>query len=189
MMAKHLDAQLALVVTPEFNNGLPPSLVGDPDDPMNVGLKSLQVTTSSLMPHLGHAGLPVVDRFPTHAEQFNQNVNSQSMTAANLTREAIDSYTHFLGVALLTAVQAVELRSHVVTGTYDATGVLSPATARLYAAARTAALGPPDAARPLHWRDLDEFIQPKLEGILAALGATGPILETLGEVRGRLRRA
>lgn len=41
------------------------------------------------------------------------------------------------------------------------------ATAPLYVAAREAALGPPDAVRPLHWNDLDEFIQPKVEGVLS----------------------
>ena len=41
LLAKHHDVQLAFLVTPEFNNGLPASLVGNPDRKVNMGLKGL----------------------------------------------------------------------------------------------------------------------------------------------------
>jgi phenylalanine ammonia-lyase len=189
MMAKHLDAQLAILVTPEFNYGLAPSLVGNSDNPINIGLKSLQVTTSSLMPLLLHLGQPIVDRFPTHAEQFNQNVNSQAMNAANLARESLDNFTHFLAVALFSAVQAVELRAKLTADSYDARELLSPGTQALYEAARTAAKEAPRADQPVHWDDFDEFIQPKIEGVIAAMDAGGPILAALGDVRPGIRRS
>jgi len=186
LTAKHLDAQIALLMTPEFSHGLSPSLVGNREGGPNVGLKSLQVHGNQMMPLLEFYGQSIADRFPTHAEQFNQNINSQAMNSANLAREALDVLEHFLAVALVCAVQAVELRAGLAAGTYDARSILSPATASLYEAARTVALGPPDAGRPLQWNDMDEFIQPKVEGVLADIHARGSILDGVSEVRSSL---
>jgi len=182
LIAKHLDAQNALIMAPEFNFGLSASLVGNTESPTNVGLKSLQVAGNSMMPLIAFYGQSIVDRFPTHAEQFNQNINSQAMNAANLARESLDVFAHFMAVMLYCAVQAIELRSHRMTGSYDAREVLSPATRDLYEAARKAALGPPSAQRPLHWNELEEFIQPKIEGLLSALQPGREILQSLGEL-------
>ena len=183
LMAKHIDAQISLVMSPEFSNGLSASLVGDVTRGTNVGLKSLQIGGNSLAPLISFYGQSIVDRFPTHAEQFNQNINSQAMNAANLARDLIDVLEHYLSLALVIAVQAVELRAKLAADTFDARAVLSPATAPLYAAARTAALGPPDASRPLHWQDLEAFIQPKVEGVLADVAGRGSILEAVATVR------
>ncbi len=188
MIAKHLDVQLVLLTTPEFSHGLSPSLVGK-EGGINIGLKSLQVSSSQLMPLLGFYGQSIADRFPTHAEQFNQNVNSQAMNSANLARDSLDAFTHFIAVALLSAVQAVELRAKLVAGTYDARSVLSAATQDLYVAARTAANGPPNADEPLHWDDFDGFIQPKVEGLIDALAPGGAVLATLTEIADGLRAA
>ena len=158
-------------MTPEFSYGLSASLVGNTAGAANVGLKSLQLGGNQMMPLIGYYGQPVADRFPTHAEQFNQNINSQAMNSANLAREQLEVLEHYLALALLCAIQAVELRASQAAATYDARAVLSPGTRPLYEAARTAAAGPPDAARPLHWNDLDEFIQPKVEGLLADIAA------------------
>ncbi len=183
LLAKHVDVQIALVMAPEFSHGLPPSLVGDTAGRMNVGLKSLQICGNQLMPLISFYGQPVVDRFPTHAEQYNQNINSQAMNAANLAREQLDLLEHYLAVALVCAVQAVELRAKQVADTFDARAVLSPATHRLYEAARSAAGGPPDASRPLHWSDLEEHLQAKVEGVLANISGRGSVMAA---VRGSL---
>jgi phenylalanine ammonia-lyase len=53
-------------------------------------------------------------------------------------------------------------------------------------AGRDAAMGAPDASRPLHWNDLDEFIQPKVEGVLADVHARGAVLSAIGPVRDAL---
>jgi len=188
MLASHLDAQLALLVAPEFSAGLTPSLVGNPETGINVGLKSLQVAGNALSPLVGFYGHAVADRYPTHAEQFNQNVNSQAMNAANLARESLDVLAHFVAVALVMSVQAVELRAASVTGRYDATDVLSPATRALYAAVRRAAGGAPDAARPMVWDDLDGFLEPKVEGVLDGISGGGAVTETMTTVRESLRR-
>ena len=187
LLAKHVDVQIALLMTPEFSGGLSASLVGNSEGGVNVGLKSLQLGGNQMMPLLSFYGQSIVDRFPTHAEQFNQNINSQAMNSANLARESVDVLEHYLAVALLCGVQAVELRAQLIGGSYDARTILSPPTASLYEAARAAASGPPDAARPLHWNDLDAFLQPKVEGLLADIQARGTILDALVPVRGALR--
>ncbi|WP_051375809.1 aromatic amino acid ammonia-lyase [Aliihoeflea sp. 2WW] len=183
LIAKHIDAQIALLMTPEFSYGLNPSLVGNMEAGINVGLKSLQIGGNSMMPLMSFYGQSIVDRFPTHAEQFNQNVNSQAMNSANLARETMDVLEHYLAAALMIGVQAVELRAKLVADSYDAGTILSEATKPLYEAARRAAGGVPDPARPLHWDDLDGFIQPKVEGILANIAAGGATMRAVGDVR------
>lgn len=183
LIAKHIDAQIALLMTPEFSYGLNPSLVGNMEAGINVGLKSLQIGGNSMMPLMSFYGQSIVDRFPTHAEQFNQNVNSQAMNSANLARETVDVLEHYLAAALMIGVQAVELRAKLVADSYDAREILSGATVPLYMAARQAASGAPDAARPLHFDDLDGFIQPKVEGILVDIAAGGETMRAVGDVR------
>jgi phenylalanine ammonia-lyase len=186
LMAKHIDTQIALLMTPEFSYGLNPSLVGNMEAGVNVGLKSLQIGGNQMMPLISFYGQSIVDRFPTHAEQFNQNINSQAMNSANLARETLDVLEHYLSVALICGVQAVELRAKLVAGSYDARTILSAATVPLYEAARNAAMGAPDAARPLHWNDLDEFIQPKVEGVLADVSGRGTVIAAMSGLRAAL---
>jgi phenylalanine ammonia-lyase len=188
LLAKHLDTQIALLVSPEFSGGLSPSLAGNMELGLNVGLKSLQVSCNALMPLLSFYGQSIADRFPTHAEQFNQNINSQAMNAANLSRDSVETLTHYIANALLFAVQAVELRTGLVTGSYDATPLLSPATRPLYLAARTAAAGSPAADRPLVWNDTDGFIEDKVNGVMADILNDGSVPEAVAQVRERLRR-
>lgn len=188
MLAKHLDAQIALLVAPEFNYGLNPSLVGNMALGLNVGLKSLQIAGNALMPLLTWYGNSMADRFPTHAEQFNQNINSQAMNCANLARESLEIFAHYMAVALVFAVQAVELRAKLVHDSFDATDLLSPATRPLYTAARRAAAGRPSKARPMVWNDLDGSIEPKVQGILRAISPGGAVTQTVASVREALRR-
>ena len=179
MLAKHLDSQIALLVSPEFSNGLSPSLVGNTESGLSVGFKSLGLGGNQMMSLLGFYGQSVVDRYPTHAEQYNQNINSQSMNAANLARDAVDVLEHYLAVALMFGVQAVELRAKLVADTYDARVVLSEGTVDLYAAARNAAAGPPAADRPLQWNDMDAFLQPMVEGLLRELPRHGSVMSAV----------
>ena len=192
MLLKHLDVQIAMLVTPEFNNGLPPSLVGNPGHGLNMGLKSLQLTCNSLAPLVQFFGRSMADLYPSHAEQFNQNINSQAMNAANLAREAVEASEHFLAAALVFAVQAVELRANAVRPGYDPSDLLSVRGGALYRAARTVAAGAPDPAQPMVWNDTDGFIEDKLAGILtdlrqgqtirAAIAATGTPVAALAGV-------
>lgn len=182
MLAKHVDVQIALLVSPEFNNGLPPSLVGNGARPTNTGLKALQLTANSMMPVLGFYGNSLADRFPTHAEQFNQNLNSQGFGSANLTRRALGILEEYLAVALVFAVQAVDLRTHAVSSHYDARASLSPAIHPLYEAVRAAAGRPPSRERPLVWDDRDQFLEEVAAGVAAGVARPGPISDSVEEI-------
>src|SRR5262249_54642724 len=151
LVAKHIDVQMALLVTPEFNNGLPASLVGNLDRKVNMGVKGLQLSGNSMMPLLTFFGNSLVDRFPTHAEQFNQNINSQGFSSANLARQAIDIFHQYIAVALMISVQAADLRTYKTVGHYDARARLSPATRPLYEAVRTVVGRPPTPEQPYIW--------------------------------------
>ena len=183
LMCKHIDSQIALMITPAFSNGLTPALVGNMETGVNVGLKSLHIGMNQMSTQISYLGQSVADRFPTHAEMYNQNINSQAMNAANLGRDQMDVTEHFLAAALLTGVQAVEVRSMAETGSCDAREILSAATVPLYEAARIAAAGAPDASRTIVWDDMDGFLQPKVEGLLSDIAARGTIHAALSSVR------
>lgn len=186
LMSKHIDSQIALMITPAFSNGLTPALVGNMETGVNVGLKSLHIGMNQMSTQISFLGQSVADRFPTHAEMYNQNINSQAMNAANLARDQMDVTEHFLAAALLTGVQAVEVRSLAETGSADARAILSEATVPLYMAARAAAGGAPQKDRTLVWDDMDGFIQPKVEGVLGDITARGVIHAAMGPVRSAL---
>ncbi len=175
LLAKHLDVQIALLVTPEFNQGLPASLVGNTDRKVNMGCKGLQLAGNSIMPLLTFFGNSLVDRFPTHAEQFNQNINSQGFGSANLARQAIDTYQHYLAIALLCCVQASDLRTHALAGHYDARTSLAPASSRLYAAVRDVVGCPPSGARPYIWDDPDQALDEHIALVAADIARDGCI--------------
>ena len=181
LLCKHIDSQIAHLITPAFSNGLSAALVGNTANSMNVGLKSLHVGANQMMTQISYLGQPVADRFPTHAEMHNQNINSQAMTAANLGRAQMDLIEHYLAAALLTGVQAVEDRARRMAGTCDARAILSPATVPLYLAARRAGGGEPEAERMLHWDDMDGFIQPRVEALLAGITGPGGIADSLAD--------
>jgi len=172
LMAKHLDVQIALLVAPEFSNGLPPCLIGNTDRPVNMGLKGLQITGNSIVPLLTFNGQSIADRFPTHAEQFNQNINSLGLSSAQLAYQSIAAFQSYLAIALMFGVQAVDLRSKLVAGHYDARSCLSPASKVLYEAVREVVGRPPSADRPYIRNDdeqpLDQHIHRIAEDI--ALG-------------------
>jgi phenylalanine ammonia-lyase len=179
LLAKHLDAQLALLVTPEFSGGLPPSLVGNTARRVNMGLKGLQITANSIMPILGFLGASLVDRFPTHAEQFNQNVNSLGFGAARLARDSITIFDHYLAIALLFGTQAVELRTSLLDGHHDARFRLSPATVPLYEATHDVVGRRPDARRSLVWDNDDEALDELVAMLVHDLGHGGRIAAAL----------
>lgn len=186
LLAKHLDAQVALLVQPHFSGGLAPSLVGNEKRGLNVGFKSLQIVSNSIMPLLSFYGNSIVDRFPTHAEQFNQNINSQSMNAATLARRSLDLLEHYLANALLFAIQAVELRTFALEGHYDARKVLSPATARVYEAVYAALGRAPTAERPFIRDDTDQFFETCVAAVLQDLRGVGRVADAVRGIRERV---
>lgn len=187
LMAKHIDSQIALMITPEFSNGLNPSLVGNMEGGVNVGFKSLHVGTNQMMTHISFLGQSIADRFPTHAEMYNQNINSQAMNSANLARDQLDVLEHFLAAAAITGVQAIELRAKMEAGSFDARTVLSPATVPLYEAIRRTAKSDPNTNEPVLWNDFDGFIQDMVEGTLASISTRGEVIEAVAPLAQQLR--
>ena len=186
LLAKHLDVQIAMLTAPEFNRGLSPSLVGNTERRVNIGLKGLQLSGNSIMPLLSFFGTSLVDRFPTHAEQFNQNINSQGFGSANLARKAVDMLQHYMAIALMFGVQAAGLRTRLVSGHYDAREVLSPATAELYESVFEATGAKLSRERPYVWNDderpLDEDIRRIRDNIVGGgriLGAVENVEKSL----------
>lgn len=183
LLAKHLDAQISQLTAAEFNNGLPPSLIGNPARKVNMGLKGLQINGNSIMPMLTFLGNSLVDRFPTHAEQFNQNINSQGMGSANLARQSVDAFQQYMAMALMFGVQAVDLRTKLIAGHYDARHCLSPATQRLYTAVREVAGQPPSEGRPYIRNDNEQALSDHIQRIAADISGDGRITEAMRDMR------
>jgi phenylalanine ammonia-lyase len=175
LMAKHLDVQISLLSTPEFSNGLPPCLIGNTERKVNMGLKALQICGNSIMPLLTFYGQSLVDRFPTHAEQFNQNINSLGLGSAILARQSIETFHQYMAIALMFGAQAVDLRTYLVAGHYDARPVLSPASSALYEAVREVAGRPPSSDRPYIRNDHEQSLEEHIQRIAADIGTGGRI--------------
>lgn len=181
LMAKHLDTQIAMLVAPAFNNGLPASLVGNQENPVNMGLKGLQLCGNSIVPQLLHLGSPLVDRFLTHAEQFNQNVNSLGFGAATLARQSVDISHQYMAIALMFGVQSVDLRAHVEEGHYDGRVGLSPSTLPLYEAIYAVRGSTPGRDRAFVHDDDDCSLEDDIAAIAADIAGDGRIPATVRE--------
>lgn len=177
MVAKHLDVQIAQLVTPEFNNGLAPNLAGNPGRRVNMGLKGLQICGNSIAPLVSFFGNSLADRYPTHAEQFNQNVNSQAFGSANLARQSIGLLRQHVSIALLFGLQAVDLRTYLLAGHYDAAQLLGPAQRPIHAALRKATGTPSSQSRPWLWDDNQRVLDSDLAAVNAELAHGGTILQ------------
>lgn len=182
LLAKHLDVQIASLVAPEFNNGLPPSLVGNRERSVNMGLKGLQIAGNSIMPLLTFYGNSIADRFPTHAEQFNQNINSQGFASANLARRSVEIFQQYMAIALMFGVQAVDLRTYAIAEHYDARACLSPATRDLYIAVRDVVKQPPSADRPYIWNDHEQGLDQHIALIATDIATGGQIVAAVNNL-------
>ncbi|MBD2522516.1 histidine ammonia-lyase [Nostoc sp. FACHB-133] len=188
MLAKHLDVQIAYLVAPEFNNGLSPSLVGNQQRRVNMGLKGLQITGNSIMPLLNFYGNSIADRYPTHAEQYNQNINSQGFASANLARTSVEVFQQYMAVALMFGVQSVDLRTHTIAGHYDARATLSPATRDLYMAVRNVVGRSPSKERPYVWDDNEQALDLHISKIAVDIAAGGEIVTAVSRILSSLKK-
>ena len=179
LTAKHLDAQISLLVQPQFSNGLPPSLIGNSGRKVNMGLKGLQINGNSIMPVLTYLGNSLADRFATHAEQFNQNINSLGLGSANLARQSVDAFGQFVAIALMFGVQAADLRTGAAAGHYDARKTLSAATRPIYTAVREVVSQPPSENRPYIRNDNEQALSAHISAIAADIAAGGAIPSAL----------
>ena len=140
-----------------------------------MGLKGLQINGNSIMPLLSFYGNSLVDRFPTHAEQFNQNINSLGLGSARLARQAIEAFYQYMAVALMFGVQAADLRTQRVAGHFDARRCLSPATLPLYEAVREVVAIVPSAARPYIRNDNEQALSVHIRRIADDISGFGRI--------------
>jgi phenylalanine ammonia-lyase len=186
LLIKHLDTQIALLVSPEFSNGLPPSLVGNTGSFVNTGLKALQLTANSLMPRVLFLGQSIADRYPTHAEQFNQNINSQGLGSAVLARESLDTCHQYMAVSLMFAVQAADLRTYERFHHYDAGEALSEGTRPIYEAVKRAVGAAPNRGRPYIWDDSDQELGAHIATLTADLENGGELSRATAAVTANL---
>ena len=136
------------------------------------------------MPLLSFFGSSLADRFPTHAEQFNQNINSQGLGSANLARQAIEAFQQYMAVVLLFGVQAVDLRTNLVAGHYDARRCLSPATSKLYEAILQVVGIAPSADRPYVRDDNEQILSEHIRMVAADITAAGIIPGAINDILG-----
>ncbi len=163
LLAKHLDVQIASLVAPEFNGGLNASLRGNNDQVYNMGLKGLQICGNSIMPMLTYMGNPIVEHFPTHAEQFNQNINGLSWGAANLAWQSIQSFQQYLAVASIFAVQAIDLRAQQTCGHFDGRELLGAQNREFYTAVYERLNAQPGPEQPFLFNDSDRWLEQDIE--------------------------
>lgn len=159
LTAKHLDVQIASLVTPEFSGGLPSSLRGNDELPYNMGLKGLQITGNSIMPMLTYLGNPLVDHFPTHAEQFNQNVNGLSWGASNLAWKSVEMFRQYLAISLIFGVQSLDLRAKQSLGHFDGRQLIGDELGRLYATTYEILQCEPGEKQPFLFNDSDRWLE------------------------------
>ncbi|QSJ20020.1 3-deoxy-7-phosphoheptulonate synthase [Nostoc sp. UHCC 0702] len=119
---------------------------------------------------------------PTHAEQFNQNINSQGFASANLARHSVEIFQQYMAIALMFGVQAVDLRTYAVAEHYDARACLSPATRDLYIAVRNVVGQPVSADRPYIWNDHEQGLDQHIARIAADIAADGQIVSAVNNL-------
>jgi phenylalanine ammonia-lyase len=182
LMAKHLDVQIASLVAPEFNRGLSPSLVGNPDTPFNMGLKGLQICANSIMPMLTWMANPIVEHFPTHAEQFNQNINGLSWGAANMAWKSASTFQQYLAIASLFAIQAVDLRCKSACGHFDGRELLGPEATDFYNAVCQVLAVEPSAERPWLFDDSDRWLEQDIELLANDIAKKGKLVRSVSSI-------
>ncbi|WP_375425423.1 histidine ammonia-lyase [uncultured Friedmanniella sp.] len=154
---RHLDAARS--------NGLPPFLAHDPG--VDSGLMIAQYTQAAVVSELKRLAVPAsVDSIPSSAMQ--EDHVSMGWSAARKLRRAVDGLTRVLGIELMVAARALDLRSPLVP---------APATAAAVAALRAAGVEGPGP---------DRWLAPEIETCVQ-LVATGGLLAAVEAVTGPLK--
>lgn len=182
LLAKHLDVQIALLVSPEFNHGLPASLMSNGNSVVDMNLKGLQITGNSIVPMLTHLANPVVEHYPTHAEQFNQNINGLSWGASHLASQSSELFGHYAAVALVFAVQAIDLRAKKEGHGCDGRAILTPASLPLYEAVYETAGRKPGSEFPFIGGQPGESMEQLLVELTESLRGHGPVAEAVSGI-------
>ena len=182
LLAKHIDVQIASLVSPEFNGGLSASLTGNASVGYNMGLKGLQICGNSIMPLLTYLGNPIVEHFPTHAEQYNQNINGLSWNASQLAWNSVTTFNQYLAIASIFAVQSVDLRSKHLLGHFDGRSLLSPHQIEFYDSICRVVGVQPTASQPFLLDDGDRWLEEDVEKLASDFANQGEVLNSVGPV-------
>lgn len=158
-MAMHADVQIVSFVAPALSYGLPFSLQGNDKLALNVGLKELQVTVNSIMAMRKFQGNPLVEHYSTHAEQFRQNINRLAWGAAIFARKSVELFQNYIVVALLFAVQAIDLRANATRDNCDGKALLSSLLAPFFSAVCEAIGSEFGRERPSLIDDFDQWLE------------------------------
>lgn len=151
-----------------------------------MGLKGLQIAANSIMPLLSYYGVPIADRFPTHAEQFNQNINSQGFNAAVLARHSLRALEPYVAMPLVFGVQAVSLRAEAMTGSFDPRPLLSPSTSVLYDAVLDVLGHDRNSDKPIVWNDDEQSLEIMIQTLQADIAKDGVAAGAMALVMGAL---
>ena len=105
------------LTSPHTNEDLPPMLVSDHQMAgLNSGLMMLQYTAASLVHENQHLASPdTVYSVPTSGGQ--EDFNANSTTAARHLRQTLDHLSHIIGIELICAAQALDIRKRELTET------------------------------------------------------------------------
>ncbi|WP_380167860.1 histidine ammonia-lyase [Jannaschia sp. R86511] len=152
------------MLDPARSHGLPPFLADDPG--VDSGLMIAQYTQAAVVSELKRLAAPAsVDSIPSSAMQ--EDHVSMGWSAARSLRRALDGLTRVLGVELLVAGRALELRGPLTP---------APATAAVVAGLRAHVPGPGP----------DRFLSPEIEAAVAHV-RSGAVLRDAEQVVGDLR--
>jgi phenylalanine ammonia-lyase len=144
-----------------------------------MGLKGLQITGNSIMPMLTYFGNPLVEHFPTHAEQFNQNVNGLSWGSANLAWNSVELFTQYVSIALIFGVQSLDLRAYALYGNYDGRALVGAGVLPLYESVYTTLARQCGAASPLIFNDADQLLEDWLQLLAENIDRDGSIVNAV----------
>ncbi|OHX36552.1 histidine ammonia-lyase [Methylomonas sp. LWB] len=134
-IADLLDRQLAQLVDPKFNHGLPANLAGEAGEraPLNHGFKAVQIAASAWTAEALKLTMPA-SVFSRSTECHNQDKVSMGTIAARDCLRILELTEQVAAAALLASVQAVELRggallSEPLSDTYaDVRRLVAPLT-------------------------------------------------------------
>ncbi len=110
-MADMLDRQLALLVDPRFNRGLPENLVMENGSAPGIhhAFKGLQITASALVAEAQKNTMPAAV-FSRSTESHNQDIVSMGTIAARDVQRQLHLVSRANAIHLMAAVQACEIR-------------------------------------------------------------------------------
>ena len=144
-----------------------------------MGLKGLQICGNSIMPMLTYLAQPLTHHFPTHAEQYNQNVNGLSWGSANLAWRATQWFGQYLAICLLCSIQALDLRAFDVRGHFDGSQLLGRTGQQLYQATHQLLEVDLDPTQPFLLNDGDRWLEQDLETLSDNLHRQGKLIDAV----------